>query len=292
MKKLFCLLAVLALCLGSVPSLASTALNYAQDRGIVLSEAELNPVIPGESPTTGRRLTAITPGNRDFLGLAVTGRYQPMLVQIDNTDNGAGNRAPWGAASADIIYETPLRKEGQTRITFLFSDLIPDDVGPVRSARLGHVWLREEWGAGFLYYGQQEYPLTNVLEEFSSLGVDKAGLLFSGTEGKKKWSRYYYSRKKLKSPHDKGANVAAISALIDEGHIPPNHTWLFTDEKAEGDPATVISLDWGRADYWSEFRYSPSLKRYMRYIHSGSKEVAYADYDSGEVITFSNVIIQ
>ncbi|MBR6954604.1 MAG: DUF3048 domain-containing protein [Clostridia bacterium] len=291
MKRLICLMAAVILLAGTCPALAATHLNPTEDRGIVPAETELNPVIPGESPTTGRKLSAIQPANRDYTGLAVTGRYLPMLVQIDNTDNGAKARAPWGAASADIVYESPLRREGQTRISLLFSDLIPDDVGPVRSARLGHVWLREEWGAGFLFYGQQEYPLTNVLDEFSALGASKSGLLFSGTEGKKKWSKLYYKRKKLVSPHDKGANAAAMSQLVAEDYTAPNHTWLFTNEPAQGDPAGTVMVDWGRSDYYAEYRWSPTVRRYLRYVHSG-EGLVYADYDTNESITFSNVIIQ
>ena len=73
MKRLICLMAAVILLAGTCPALAATHLNPTEDRGIVPAETELNPVIPGESPTTGRKLSAIQPANRDYTGLAVTG---------------------------------------------------------------------------------------------------------------------------------------------------------------------------------------------------------------------------
>ncbi len=289
-KRLLLLIAVFALV--SAAALAETVIDGTENRGIVPQAVGLNEPPEGESPTTGRKLSSLSAPS-GFSGLAVNGRYMPMLVQIDNTDNGAGNRAPWGAQYADIVYESPLRREGHTRISLLFSDLIPDDVGPVRSARLGHVWLREEWDCGFMFYGQQTLAKTNVLEEFSRLGADKKGLLFSGTQGGKTWKRYYYARKGLSSPHDKGGDAAAMQGLIPADFTAPNHAFLFTDEPAQGDPAYSIKVDWGLKDYCAEYRYDEDKGIYRRIIRKGkSGTEVYHDYDTENAISFSNVIIQ
>ena len=270
-------------------ALADTVIGGTDARGIVPRETGLNTAEDGISPTTGRTLWNLS-APRGFGGLAVDGRYQPMLVQIDNTDNGAGHRAPWGAIWADVIFESPLRREGHTRITLLFSDIVPDDAGPVRSARIGHIWLREEWGAGFIYYGQQEYHATNVRDEIARLGADRDGVVFSGTSPA--WSRYFYQRRNLKAPHDKGVDAAALRDLIAADYIAPNHAWRFTDTPAEGDQATVITVDWGRSDYVSVYQWSPSMRCYNRYVGTGRGQEIYHDSDTGENITFANVIIQ
>ena len=182
MKRLLCAILALTLALSAAAALAEdglTRIDPKEKRGITINEAGLNETIEGVSPTTGLYLDELEAPD-GFAGLAVTGKYLPMLVQIDNSDGGVNNIAPWGASYADIVYETPLHGRGMTRISYLFSDLIPDSVGPVRSARLGHAWLREEWDCGFLYYGQQEYTKTNVREEFSKLGATSKGVLFSG----------------------------------------------------------------------------------------------------------------
>ena len=278
-----------AILLTASASLADTALDGKSDRSIVPVENAGNLVEEGVSPTTGRSLAGLQLPD-GFSGLAADGRYQPMLVQIDNTDNGVGYRAPWGGIWSDIIYESALRREGHTRITMLFSDAIPYNVGPVRSARIGHVWLREEWGAGFVYYGQQEYYRTNVKEELDRLGATRDGVAFSGTA--KTWSDYFYSRPKLASPHDKGADVAGLQSLIPADYAVPNHAFRFTDEPAVGDSATVITVNWGRKDYQSQYTWSAALGRYTRMVGSGKQQEVYHDLDTGEAITFANVIVQ
>ena len=107
MKKLLSLALALMLLTSAASALANTVIDPNENRGIQLTPAGLNEVEEGVSPTTGRVLADVdTPAG--FAGQAVTGRYMPMLVQIDNTTGGVGRVAPWGASYADIMYETPL----------------------------------------------------------------------------------------------------------------------------------------------------------------------------------------
>lgn len=178
-KGLAALLALLLVLSFVLPVLAAddteggwTIVNPKEKRGIKLQKVTDPEVEEGISPTTGLDLAEdyedIPEG---FEGLAVTGRYLPMMVQIDNTHGGmlaSEPCQPWGLSYADVVYESPLQRNGYTRISFIFSDLIPNSVGPVRSARVGHVWIREEWDAGFLYYGGQYKKGSNIKEEFAS----------------------------------------------------------------------------------------------------------------------------
>lgn len=276
-------LALMLLLSVAVGALAETSLSDQKDRKIKIQLKKdkngnypVNEVIEGESQTTG---------------LPWSGYYMPMLVQIDNGNGGTGVMAPWGARFADIIYETPLHKNGSTRLSFLFSDEIPESVGPVRSARLGHVWLREEWDAGFLFYGGSEATSVNINTEFKKLGATKKGVLFSGTDGiNKPWKQYYTRVKgRAPAPSNVDANVLAIQALIPAEHIPPNRPYLFTDElPSTGDFATNIGVKWLHKNYVCSFTYDPSTNLYARYV----KDEPYVDYDVDEQITFSNVIIQ
>lgn len=148
------------------------------------------PILPGESPTTG---------------LPWTGVYLPMLVQISSPEgsakvNGAtvksagiGNRAPWGGQYADVVYEGILYRTGETRISFLFSDSLeegnPTSVGPVRSARIGHVLLREEWQSGFIYAGgPRRGERSDISAMFNELGASDKGILFDLLTNK--WNDY------------------------------------------------------------------------------------------------------
>ena len=284
MKRMLCLLMVVCL----VPFLYTasagaegTEIKNQKNRKIAVQGRDgdknfpVNPEIPGESPTTG---------------LPWTGTYMPMLVQIDNDNGGIGERAPWGASEADIIYETPLHKGGYTRLSFLFSDVIPQSVGPVRSARVTHVELREEWDAGFLFYGGQPSDGTSISAAFRKSGASKKGVLFDGTASESRpWKDFYYRVKTLPSPHNVDANVKAMQALIPDGFKAPSRPFLFTDELPQaGEAASVIAIKQNNSLYSSSFTYDPAANAYLRYVH----DQPYMDAAAGVQLSFSNLIIQ
>lgn len=316
MKKILGVLLCLSLLCSA--ALAETYLNGAEVRNIAFDKAEPNEPMEGVSPTTGRYLDEVRAEvpTMGFSGLALTGRYMPVLVQIDNSDGGigyentgeaTGNRAPWGVQYCDMIYETPLYRDGNTRLTFVFSDVIPDEVGPVRSARLFHAWLREEWDCGFAFYGQQEYTATNVPAEFKKYGADKKAdglLLFSGTVGStKQWKQYYdaYTKKVLAPPHHISANVAAMVSLIPADFQAANHTWQFTGALPEdGDDAEEIYVNWGVKDlsmYNSILEWDDGDECYYRYMtDKNGRYHRYTNLAAGETeaepVTFNNIIVQ
>ena len=300
MKRIIAIL--LILCTVFSVALAETTVDGGAKRKIKPIPAGLNTAPDGYSPTTGLKLSDIEVPD-GFAGLAATGRYMPMLVQIDNCDGGINTskngkkslRAPWGVEYTDAIYEAPLYKNGETRLTFLFSDRIPDSVGPTRSARVFHAWLREEWDCGFVHYGQQEYKTTNVLNVFKETGAEKKGVLFNGIAGASKpWKKYFNVRKGIAAPHNKNANVAAIFTLIPDEHKAANHTFLFTDDPLpEGDEAEIVNVTWGNKYYNSRLEYDEDENVYYRYmLGTPKKPVVYKDLDTDNEVTFSNIIVQ
>ena len=302
MKRIVSLLLAALLLAGTVPlASAETLLVPQEQRGIVLQPVGVNTVEEGISPTTGLTLSDYEiPSN--FEGYAKTGRYQPMLVQIDNANGGVGQTAPWGATYTDVVYESPLHANGATRISFLFSDIIPEGeyaVGPVRSARVGHCWLREEWGAGFLYYGGQTIAAANINDVFKETGAAKKGVLFSGLVGAgKPWKQYYGRRPGAPSPSNVTANLAAMYRMIPKTNVCPEHTYIFTDDIPEGDTAYEVKVNWSHEGYGSNLIYDADSNVYFRYMRSLDKKkkteilTPYEDRDSQEQLSFANVIIQ
>lgn len=279
-KRLLCLLLALLL---PASALAQTTLQNEPDRKIAVKgyledgTYPVHPLIPGESPTTG---------------LSWDGYYMPMLVQIDNYNGGVKDNPPWGARHADIVYESPLHRNGATRISLLFSDYIPDTAGPVRSARVGHVWLWYEWRGGFLFYGGQEAQGSNIYSEMSKLGYNyrKGPPLFSGiVSASQPWKKYYTRVKGLRAPHNVDANVAAMQALIPADHQPNLRPFLFTDElPTAGEPAGRITINWTHPSYVSTLEYDDVVNLYYRSVCGEP----YVDKETGEEIAFANVIIQ
>lgn len=279
--------------------LEGTVLQSQDDRKITnATPAERHSIIAGESPTTG---------------LAWSGIYLPMLVQISNpsgtvkyngatvTAAGVGNRAPWGGQFADVMYEGILYRSGQTRISFLFSDSLdegnPTSVGPVRSARIGHVLLREEWQSGFIYAGGPHREENNIAAMFDELGASDKGVLFNLLTNK--WPDYRTRVKGLKSPDNLDANVVGLRNQIPTNYAASARAFLFSDTSPYTDGYDIaynINLDWGHADYVSHFVYDENENLYFRY----SGDAPYISYASANdrtdanatQMSFSNVIIQ
>lgn len=320
MKKILSMLLVSALVLSVVPAMAEVVRNddgakytlntdghvvltMQSDRNITPADGALdvNPVIEGESPTTG-------------MPYDTSSLYMPMLVQISNpegsaknldgkkvTSAGIGQRAPWGGQYADIVYEGILYRSGQTRITFLFSDAFADmsslSVGPVRSARIGHVLLREEWQGGIVYAGGPRAEENNIAAMFAELGASTKGVTYNLLDAG--YTEYKYRVQGVKAPDNYNVDVAGIRTLIPATTIAQPHPFLFSDVSPyiEGyETAYTINLDWGHKRYISSFEYDESNNLYLRYSN-GAPYMTFASADdrsedSSEQMSFSNVIIQ
>ena len=75
-----------------------------------------------------------------------------LAVKIDDT-NAAHPQV--GLNSADVIYIEQV-EGGLTRLAAIFTDKIPDLIGPVRSARISDIEILEQYGrVGFAYSGAQ-----------------------------------------------------------------------------------------------------------------------------------------
>ena len=287
MKKrtLWLLLLVMILAVASIAS-AEVLVNE-PDRNIKPVDLQkdgnfaLNPVIEGESPTTG---------------LPWEGRYQPILVQLDNSYGGVDKVRHWGIDAADVVYESPLAANGTTRISALFSDRLPEAVGPVRSARLAHAWIRQEWQAGFCFYGVQTALYTNVREEFTRLGIRSSMcVLFDGTAGSgKPWKKYYSRVSGLSSPHNAEVNVAAVQNLIDPAvYAATPRPFLFRDDKpSEGDYAEYIWIEnRSKQSVSPSYEYNVDENVYYRFV--GGEP--YYDLEVGPEEghqAYANVIVQ
>ena len=123
MKKLVSLLLCLML-LGSA-AMAETVLNGGENRGISFEKADLNDPIEGLSPVTGRLLSQVAADApaTGFAGQALTGRYMPIIVQIDNADGGIGYDSTTGKAPASPVASTTLGTTPVPPFSFLASSV-------------------------------------------------------------------------------------------------------------------------------------------------------------------------
>lgn len=341
MKKLITLILALMLAMGMNTATAEKKeIDGLTPRKIEIHKAGLNPsademIAQGISPTTGRQLEKIkTPDG--FLGTAVTGVYQPIMVQISNSNNGIGKDeegnpyavAPVNGSYADVVYEACQTMNGsETRMSMVFSDTVPDYVGFLRSTRLTHVRLRQEWDCVFCTSG---YSNADVPAEWRTMGVknpsgrteEDPGIVYVGDVGlNKPWKQYVRRLKGILDANNEVFELAKIlESVVPADHVPANHTWKFTDELPEdGDPAEIIYVTFGsQYDTDSRLEYDETDNVYVRYVEMQNDQdlpyresvmrnpenvdekkngvlslrVKLDDRVPGNMITFSNVIVQ
>ena len=292
MKKAVCLLMTVVMVIAISAAMADPVkIDGLTQRNIKINKAGENTAGTGISPTTGRSLADVGREVKDgFLGMAVTGQYMPLMVQVTNSGSGIGNRAPLFASYADVIYEAPKDSKGVTRLTMVYSDTIPEWVGCTRSIRVMHVWLREEWNAAIVYHGHQAAgdARTDVSEAIRALGwhvpeapnSPGASVFYDGMYPKE-WNKHHY---RIKSMGNISDNVCWYAPGIMEDVVaaqniqPRNHTFLFSDTLPEGgDDAMNVYVSWNNtADKTSEeknpfyfnsmFEFDEDEGVYYRYI--------------------------
>ena len=280
MNKLISLLLVCMMVFCSVSAFAMTEVDASSDRGITpkgMLEGgtfALNPVIEGESPTTGEPWT---------------GEYIPVLVNIDNIKQA---RPQWGIGKADIVYEMPIDRLGYTRLMALFSNEYPAAAGPVRSARIMHADMREEWDAAWVFCGGQEASGSNVFTRIRQLGVyDKAVNLAFNLQGSN-GSAFNSSRDGRKSPHHHQLKMdELVSYLAQTGYDFPERPFLFTDDAVTGDDASYVEMDFGSGHSNSYYVFDAEKNAYLRYIKEDN--VPYVDETApSQTLDYENIIVQ
>ncbi|MFH1880608.1 MAG: DUF3048 C-terminal domain-containing protein, partial [Bacillota bacterium] len=192
-------------------------------------------------------------------------------------------------------------RTGATRMTFVFSDSLdegqPTSFGPIRSARTGHVSLRQEWQGGIVFRGGPERTENNIAEMFSELGASDQGVVF---DLETNLTNGYSTRVKgLKNPENLSANIVGLRGLIPTNYASQPRAFLFADINPYTDGydfAYKINLDWGDENYVSHFVYDEFNNIYYRY----SGAALFASYVSDDDLSdenaiplaFSNVIVQ
>lgn len=239
-----------------------------------------NPLIPGESPTTG---------------LPWEGVYAPVLVVIDNAEFA---HPQWGMKDVDVLYQAPNAGKGATKLLALFSDKAPTEAGGSRSARTPFVDVARGWGAAFAFVGHPEGQGDKVsvplkLRDGKMTRNQLSFNMISNNDYSKRIKGYV-------NPHNMSVNVARIREIaLENGATFTPHPFLFSDEKPMGyAPATFIDVrHYGEKAYptignsasYATYTYVPELNAYHRTKTIGP----YVDRDEPDTpIPFANVIVQ
>ena len=296
MKRILSLVLALTLILSVTAAAAdATAIDGKGKRHIKINKAKLNPsaeemIENGISPTTGREIESIVMPE-GAVGLPYSMHYTPVMVQISNAGGGVGDNkkgqpstAPIGIQYADVVYEAR-QATGLTRFSAVFADVIPYYVGFVRSTRLTHIRLRQEWNSAYCTSG---YAKKYVKPEITKYGVrnpegakeEDPGLLFVG-DFPKVWKKYVKRLATATKPNNELFELANIMSFVYlkyyemdpkseqyKKYAPFNHTFKFTDEPAQSDDiAEHIEITFGaKSQTDSILEYDPETNTYLRYV--------------------------
>ncbi|MBT3318147.1 MAG: DUF3048 domain-containing protein [Clostridia bacterium] len=185
--------------------------------------------IPTTTPYVQKSLTT---------GLPYDGQYKPVIVTIENSPAA---RPQLGLQTADVVYEIPV--EGSiTRFLCVFSDIVPSEVMPVRSARVPFLYVINEWDAIYMHFGGSGSDNKSGTEAFNVYGhklFDDISFDVDGLYGK--WNAYYYRVDFARAPHNVMGNPLLAQELYD--YDPQPIAWLFDGEKVYiGEDGTQINL--------------------------------------------------
>lgn len=191
---------------------------------------------PLPTPSNG-----IPPGASPFSGLP-GGEGKPVLaVKIDNT-RAAQPHA--GLKAADLVYLEEVEWD-LTRIMAIFNSQLPDEVGPVRSARISDMDILAQFGkVAFSNSGAQSKLLPVIAAaNLYDVSADKVWNAFTNDPGRP-------------GPVDHMADPRALLAAAPDAELARDIGFVFSEEPPPGGtPVTKVSASWPSSEVsftWDE----------------------------------------
>ena len=205
-----------------------------------------------------------------------------MICQIDNEP---GARPQRGIGQADIVYEVEIYDGGYTRYTAVFNDHIPEQIEPIRSCRIVHADICNEYQGAFIHYGGQRYPGSDVYYTMSIL--ENFGPHYDGIGG----DRDFYRDKKRKSPNNVICNLKNLYDRTDWSAVTCRSPLRFRNSfkvPAQGEAVAKFSVPYRKKSYVPSYEWDESLQKYRRFYNGRP----FVDGDTGEQVLVDNVIVQ
>lgn len=224
------------------------------------------PVLPYISPFTGVR------SEEEFT-------HRPVLVTINNHPHA---RPQSGISDADMIYE--LLAEGQvTRLLGLFQSNLPEEIGPVRSARDYFINIAKGLDAFYIAHGyspEAKQMLENrVVDNLNGMQYD--GILFWRSKERVAPHNSYISAENIKIGAEK------VNAELGMTKEYPFSFYDSAEDVTIGTMATTIDVRYGQGESFHHiYTYDAANAVYER---QSNKEQT-IDKANGEVVKIANIL--
>ncbi len=281
MKRILFIIVVLTLCI----SVVACGSNETAEPTPAATPVPTPTATPVPTPTATPVPTP-TPGPVSYTtGLPFDGEYKPVIVSIENSSAG---RPQIGLQAADVVYEMAIAGS-TTRFVCVFSDNIPEEVKPVRSARVSFLYIVKEWNAAYMHFGgscSDNKKGSEPYNVYSHELYDDIKVNIDLIEGK--YNDFYYRSKDKKAPHNAVGNLKMVQARYD--YQPEPLGWLFDSNATyTGQDGKQISLKMcSNKNDFVTYTYDAANDVYLRFM-SGKKFIS---AETNAQVSVKNIIVQ
>ncbi len=211
----------------------------------------------------------------------------PIAVVLDNLKESLPIS---GVDRASVVYEAPVEADITRFLAVFDQDFLPDEIGPVRSARPYLVDWAGEYGAIFVHAGGSSEALQKISQHFYSIIYDLDEI--SGDGG------YFWRDEQRQGPHNLYISRQSIVSLINKKNLvnaisPDFEDWGFeslptlslsSGEKKEEESGVIVKIDYRQPVVW---QFDKDNQVYLRF------QDGQPFFDqSGRQIGVENLVIQ
>ncbi len=236
---------------------------------------------PTLAPTATPGVYSIKQGYSPTTGLPSDKEYEPIAVIIENHPDA---RPQSGLSMADWVYE--IYVEGMiTRFIAIFNDTLPEKVGPVRSVRVNHLDIQQEWNAALVHWGASDAP--TAVEYTATYRIPKLDFPFRADAHKGLNDDNFWRDNDRNRPHNAYSNLLKTSGMFEADIKPVPHN--FSEAlMSGGTDCNNFKIVYNTSSMLVEYEYNAENNKYLRSV--SNKE--FKDKETGEQIEVSNIIIQ
>lgn len=240
------------------------------------------PAASGETPKEQHEAQEAEQYTAPFTGMKLTeeSKMRPVLVTINNDPKA---RPQSGLSDADMIYEF-IVEGNTTRYLALFQSALPDEIGPVRSARDMFVHTGKGLDAFFIAHGYSPDALAllqaNYIDHVN--GMQHDGTLFKRSNERRAPHNSYISGDNIRL----AAEQVNAPMMIDKIPSLSFHEFV-EDVKVEEEASTITIRNGSHPQFTSDYTYDAQAGTYKQFVN----DVETIDKANDDPVELSNILV-
>jgi len=212
--------------------------------------------------------------------LAEENTLRPVLATINNHPFA---RPQSGISDADIVYEF-IAEGDVTRLLTLFQSELPEEIGPIRSARDYFIHVANGLDAFYVAHGYSPDALdllhSNYVDNVN--GMQNDGTLFKRSKERRAPHNSYISNENILLAAEK------VNASMEIREMPPYSFHESLESVKIGDSAETVSVRNGtHPNYTSTYSYNKEQGTYDRIVN----DILTVDSANDEPVALSNILV-